>query len=44
MWSDKADDPCEIRYEYAKSTFVPNRIEVLHGDTPFAVLNVDDSQ
>ncbi len=42
MWSDRASDPCEIRFSgYDKSSMTPGRIDVLFGDAPFAVLKID---
>ena len=42
MWSDTAADPCEIRFsEHRESSIIPGRIEVIHGDDPFAVLKID---
>ncbi len=42
MWSDAASDPCEIRFsEQRDASLVPGRIEVFHGDEPFAILNID---
>lgn len=42
MWSDTANDPCEIRFsEYRPSSIAPGRMEVLYGDLPFATLKID---
>ncbi|MHB8900534.1 MAG: S1C family serine protease [Thermoguttaceae bacterium] len=44
MWSDAAEDPCEIRFsEHRDSTLVPGRVEVIHGEDSFAVLTVDSA-
>ena len=41
-WADPAADPCEIRFsQYQPNSIAPGRIEVLYGDTPFAVLAID---
>ena len=42
VWADPANDPCEIRFsQYQPDSIAPGRIEVLYGDTPFAVLAID---
>ncbi len=42
MWADTTNDPCEIRFaEYHPASLMPGRIEVLHGDLPFADLRID---
>ena len=42
MWSDTADDPCEMRFsDHRGPGQIPGRIEVLYGDTPFADLKID---
>ncbi len=42
LWSDAAGDPCEVRFsEFVESNLIPGRVDVIYGDTPFAVLRID---
>ena len=43
MYPDEHADPCEIYFQYkeANGRFVPQRIEVIHGNQPYGVFTID---